>query len=1038
MAKRQNAKTVADVPAPVSATPAATPVEEPTESVRHFLKPEDWLAGLAMALLSGLAFFYYMAPEVTLQDSGELVTGAFTFGVPHPPGYPLWAFIGYVWSHLILPFGNPAWRIGMLSVVTGALTVAVMTVTMTRSVRLLLHSLPWSDSVSERLQHWVALTVGCSSALLFGFNRGVWLWACVSEMRVLNVFSFVLIGGVLFAWIVQPHRRGFLYATLLLLGLSLANHQTIAVMAIPFGAGALAVGLESFVEARRRTPGARWLPTLMTCLGTFWELAAAGLLSGMVGLFIFAWLRTPPGAMSADPAFVQAIAAGIAGVVLLIVGRTTGWWAVKRALVCTGSFLAGVSFYLYMPLAAATNPPMNWGYAATKEGFLHAITRGQYEKVQTAHVFSEEFLLKIKVFTQGLIHQYSWPVVLLGLVSLVAMAMCWRGMKPRGRAWMVFVWAAFGATSLGLLTIINPKLDKQEQEITIKFFAPAHGFYAMLIGYGIAVLLSLLAWRGPKGSTIAVAVLGVALMALPRVTYTRNWELCNLHGHDFGYLFGYLMFEPGGGYPPMEKDAVLYGGTDPGRFVPTYMIFCESRVAAKDRFRNKNFDRSDVYIITQNALADNTYMSYIRDHYDFSRPDADHPATIAQYPAWRRFLFELGWKYLHRDHTYPPAPIWIPSPEDNNRAFQQYVQDVQAGRMPASADITIENGRVSVQGVGGVMTINGILAQWIFDHNKAKHSFYVEESYVIPWMYPYLRPAGIIMKLEKDPVPSPQENPKLWTEIKSRDRAYWDALSSNFLARADFQRNSDAKKSFSKLRSAIAGLYAARGEVPEAEYAFKQSLALCPDSPEANFRLADLYMRLRRYTEARTLIETYASIDIYNNNAKNFLDNIRGVESQDLRRQALETQMQGGQGKVDVNSALELASIYQRLGMDAQFLSLTRGVLDSTNLPPGIYLSVAQLYGAGKRWDLFSGALRRYLQFDSRNFRIWIDVAYAELSQNRPTEAFDALRRAVETGGEAARAALRQDKRFEPLQQSPEFRALVPPPRDLPLLESGL
>ena len=32
-----------------------------------------------------------LAPEVTLQDSGELVTGAFTFGVPHPPGYPLHA-----------------------------------------------------------------------------------------------------------------------------------------------------------------------------------------------------------------------------------------------------------------------------------------------------------------------------------------------------------------------------------------------------------------------------------------------------------------------------------------------------------------------------------------------------------------------------------------------------------------------------------------------------------------------------------------------------------------------------------------------------------------------------------------------------------------------------------------------------------------------------------------------------------------------------------------------------------------------------------
>ena len=62
------------------------------------------------------------------------------------------------------------------------------------------------------------------------------------------------------------------------------------------------------------------------------------------------------------------------------------------------------------------------------------------------------------------------------------------------------------------------------------------------------------------------------------------------------------------------------------------------------------------------------------------------------------------------------------------------------------------------------MAINGILAKWIFDWNKEKHAFYVEESYVIPWwMYPYLRPAGVIMKIEREQWPSPQQDRKLWT-----------------------------------------------------------------------------------------------------------------------------------------------------------------------------------------------------------------------------------------------------------------------------------
>ena len=73
MAKKQNSKIAAAVAPPESAAPVTAPVEEPTESVRHFLKPEDWVAGLVMGLLSGLAFFYYMAPEVTLQDSCNFV-----------------------------------------------------------------------------------------------------------------------------------------------------------------------------------------------------------------------------------------------------------------------------------------------------------------------------------------------------------------------------------------------------------------------------------------------------------------------------------------------------------------------------------------------------------------------------------------------------------------------------------------------------------------------------------------------------------------------------------------------------------------------------------------------------------------------------------------------------------------------------------------------------------------------------------------------------------------------------------------------------
>ncbi len=62
-----------------------------------------------------------------------------------------------------------------------------------------------------------------------------------------------------------------------------------------------------------------------------------------------------------------------------------GWLVV---IVCGVLWMLGVSFYFYEAISGMTDPPMQWGYPRTVEGFFHALSRGQYEKANPTDVLT--------------------------------------------------------------------------------------------------------------------------------------------------------------------------------------------------------------------------------------------------------------------------------------------------------------------------------------------------------------------------------------------------------------------------------------------------------------------------------------------------------------------------------------------------------------------------------------------------------------------------------------------------------------------------
>jgi len=63
-----------------------------------------------------------LAPDVLYSDSAEFQTLAYTLGMTHSTGYPVYLLLGRLLG--FLPIGSPAWRINLLSAVGAGVTVA--------------------------------------------------------------------------------------------------------------------------------------------------------------------------------------------------------------------------------------------------------------------------------------------------------------------------------------------------------------------------------------------------------------------------------------------------------------------------------------------------------------------------------------------------------------------------------------------------------------------------------------------------------------------------------------------------------------------------------------------------------------------------------------------------------------------------------------------------------------------------------------------------------------------------------------------------
>jgi tetratricopeptide (TPR) repeat protein len=421
------------------------------------------------------------------------------------------------------------------------------------------------------------------------------------------------------------------------------------------------------------------------------------------------------------------------------------------------------------------------------------------------------------------------------------------------------------------------------------------------------------------------------------------------------------------------------------------MILSES-FEPKEHKRDPNFDRRDLYIITQNALADAFYNQYIRNHYSTERPAP------------------RGWvdKWLGRDKHFPRAPLVLPRQEDIMAIYQDAIerrqQDLSAP--DPNSDPTV---------------LNSMVGEWIWQRNKDQRHFFVEESFPMEWSYPNAVPHGLCYEIKKEPVPI------LTPEQVEGDMKYWREYIDHLKKDPRFEDDIDAQRSFSKLRNTGGNIYKWRKMPEAAEKAYRQALELWPGNTETLNNFTDLLMKQKRAGELRDILEKASKADPNNGLLTMLLANCERRIALGNEIEALEHQWKESQK--DPKLFQQLLGKYSEEGnlVKADPLVVQGASLFSTNTE--ILRDIVNYYAVQSRVPLAIEYGKRLEKLSPEDGDLKLGMAKFYMAIGNRSEFYRYLKEAIRFGGLPMREKIAAEGMFQKIQGEPEFQSSLRPPQ---------
>lgn len=496
---------------------------------------------LAIIVVPLAVYVKTLAPSITWShngaDGGDLIAATATLGIPHPTGYPTYVLLGRLF--LLIPWGDRAHRLNLMSAVFAALAVALLYLVVLRTFRLFKSG---ELGLTERL-------VAGASSLAFAFSPLFWSQALITEVYTLNAFFVALTIYLVLRWVEEP-RIKILSTAAFVCGLGAGNHLTILLVA----------------------------PALL---------------------------------------------------LILVPGRHDMPSSVEALMAIVFPFVLGLSVYLYVPLRAAYDPPVNWGNPDTLRGFLWLVLGKLYRRYFFAlplrYVPS-----RLSAWSSLLIQQFGWWGLMLGLIG------CW-SLWQRARNVALFSCALFLGYSV--YAIGYNTADSQV------YLIPVFLLFALWLGWGTDFFLTGLGQLiSPKSTLLRVLPLCLVL-AIPVPSLVDNFSSLDLSSDHTAREYGLEALAA------VEPEAILISGTDPRTFTLWYFRYAEGK-------------RPDVAVVDGELLRYEWYRSNVGWlHTDIALPVRAGRSGDQEAESLPSHVFAL----IEQNHDRYPIYVTDPDSQMRNR-----------------------------------------------------------------------------------------------------------------------------------------------------------------------------------------------------------------------------------------------------------------------------------------------------------------------------------------------------------------------------------